>query len=142
MDLSRAREEDEPGYVSTRFAWRGWDVLREVKVPRVPFDGGRLFLRTTPTIDLCGTVGDMPGIEDLETVYAAALGTSGSWFAPVSGRGWFDFRDLPAGEFRIVVYQRPVGHSGVGLHERGEVRGETRVATDLSRYDLVVPWTE
>jgi len=140
MDLSEG--EEERAYSSTRFTWTGWDVVARPWRGRVPFHGGRLFFRAERLIDLCGTAEGLPAGIEPGRVWVAALGCGGSWFAPVSPRGWFDLRDVPAGRFRLVLYERDECEHGGWLHDAGRTRGELEVESEWSRYDLSLVWGE
>ena len=140
--MGLSEPDEERAYTSTRFTWTGWDVVARPWRARVPFDGGRLFFRAERLIDLSGTVEGLPADVERGTAWVAALGCGGSWFAPVSPRGWFDLRDVPAGSYRVVVFEQPAGEHGGSIHDVGRARGELEVGSEWSRHDLVVPWGE
>ncbi|MCP3913982.1 MAG: hypothetical protein GY711_00320 [bacterium] len=142
FDLARTDRSKRP-FTSTRHVWSQWEPVTERAERRVSFSGGRLFLTVSRLISLSGVVTDMPWIDDFDTVYVAALGESGTWFAPVGGNGWFDLRLLPPGRYRLIVYRRPSPLGGAGaVADRGVLHGETVVSSQWPRHDIAIEWRE
>ncbi|MFT7678437.1 MAG: hypothetical protein ACI8QC_002430, partial [Planctomycetota bacterium] len=129
---------DQP-YASTRPTWDAWKAVSDEVSQKATASRRKLFLVVRRRVDLSGVVRELPYYP--EDVYLAAMSSVGTWYSEVSGNGWFAFRELPVGDYRLVLYQRPNREQGPQLeHTPGDVHGTLKLELNQARHDAEITW--
>ena len=137
-----ADETDRP-YLSTSHSWESWQPVSGRDRHVVLYSGRRLYLRAVRRAAMSGTVTGLQSYPEPSIVQIAAIGSLGTWYAPVSGTGWFDFRQLPVDTYRLLLYERPSSAEGpVEPHIQGQVRGEGSVELEADTFDIELEWVD
>ena len=138
-----AEQEAEPLFLSTRPTWEAWDPVTEFREQLVTHEGRSLYIRVQRRVDLSGVVTNLARYPDPNEVSVAAIGPVGTWYSTVTGNGWFQFQQIPIGNYKIVLYERPNStEAGVPLQSQGDVRGVLALAVDGDDHSLELEWKQ
>lgn len=137
--MAFTRPDYDAPYASIEPSWDAWKPVSRGASQLVSYSGRKLFLTVLRREDLSGVVLDLPYFPEHASV--AAIGAAGTWYSGVGGTGWFAFRNLPVGEYRLVLYERPNSEDGPNQsHTPGQVRGETKVMLEYSHHSVELAW--
>ena len=140
--LAFTRSEDGRPFPSLRPTWESWEPVCERRDQRIGSSSQVIYLSVLRRVDLFGTVLDLPYYPSAGSVQVAAIGSTGTWYAAVSGNGWFQFPDLPLGSYQLHLYERPTVLDGPN-----ELAGQGRLLNSMPyhlaypTYDLELPWS-
>lgn len=125
-------------FKSLTTTWTDWIPASETALMRYGYGGAHLFVRPPAMVGISGSVEGLP--PNPPPLRVAALGPKSHWISAVSPNGWFEFPELPSGQYRLLLYSPPDTGAGFSLADEGAILGSLRVNCIYSRNDLLLPW--
>ncbi|TDJ65751.1 MAG: carboxypeptidase regulatory-like domain-containing protein [Planctomycetota bacterium] len=141
VDFIRGGRRQQPLFQSLRTVWTDWQRVTDAATVRYAVPSSVLHFSVAASVDFGGWIGGRP-YDVPKTLYVAARGLHGHWIAPVDGNGWFDFCDVPAGSYELMLYSPPDPEAGYSLDSAGQLYGLLKASCRTSRFDLVIDWVE